>query len=321
MRKDFCLCFNDGYVPYALVTIKSILDNACGDDELHIHVFSDYISEQNMQILLKFGVHVYIIDGDTIFDGIDYSVWSIYTLYRLFLPRCLDADVKKVLYLDCDVIVNDDLDELFSIDLTDKAIAACVDPQTYNDEVFERLGYSRDKKYICAGVLLMNLDYWRKNNLSQEIIEYMKLNPDKILFLEQDAMNYLCCDSKIVLPAKYGVQVSFFRDEKIVQDHLREMLELIDNPSIIHYAGYQPWVYCKNKALHSKLWWDTFRSLKTFRKVELDYILGIIKYALRYVLTIMHIIPRNNKYHIDQYYNHPKVTKKSICKLITVLQK
>ena len=318
MRKDFCLCFNDAYVPYASVTIQSIVKHVGGD--IHIHVFSDYLSEQSISFLKAWNVEIHIIEDDKIFDGIDASVWSVYTLYRLFLPNYLDLNIHKILYLDCDVIVNDNLDELFSLDMAGLAVGGCLDPQTYSEEVFSRLGYGYSSKYICAGVLLMNLDYWREVNLSAQVIDYMKNNPEKIAFLEQDALNVLCCDKKIVLPAKYGVQVSFFRGNQFMAEHIQEMENLIERPSIVHYAGYQPWIYCKNKSLHSYLWWDTYKSLHAFPQVKIDYVKSIFKYGVRYLLSKLRIIDKNNKYHIDQYYNHPKVTKQSVAERIKSLK-
>lgn len=319
MRKDFCLCFNDAYTSYASVTIKSIMDNAKSDDEIVIHVFSDYLSDPSRNFLSLYNVEFHLIESDKVFDGIDTSVWSVYTLYRLFLPKYLNKDIHKVLYLDCDVIVNDSLDELFEMDMKGKAIAGCIDPQTYNKEAFARLGYGYHKKYICAGVLLMNIDYWRDFDLSTRVIDYMKSNSDKIAFLEQDALNYLCCDNKIILPARYGVQVSFFLHENFLCEHISEMQELIVSPAIIHYAGYQPWVYCKNKSIHSDLWWNTYKSLHAFPSVITGYYSSIIKYVVRYLLSVCHVIQHNNKYHIDQYYNHPRIRKKNVEKRLMII--
>lgn len=320
MRKDFCLCFNARYVPYASVTIKSIMDNANPDDNIVIHVVSDYLSNDDRDFLKRWDVVIHIVNDDLIFDGIDSSVWSVYTLYRLFLPKYLDADIHKVLYIDCDVIVNDNLDKLFEMNMEGKAIAGCIDPQTYSKEVFIRLNYDFEKKYICAGVLLMNLDYWREYDWSDRVIDYMKSNPDKIAFLEQDALNYLCRDNKVILPVEYGVQVSFYRDNRFLIEHIAEIENLVDNPKIIHYAGYAPWIYCKNKSLHSYLWWDTYESLKSFPWVKVDYVKSIIKYFTRYVLSKFHLIKPESKYHINQYYNHSKVTRGSVYRRIKELK-
>lgn len=199
------------------------------------------------------------------------------------------------------------------------AVGGCIDLQTYSEEVFTRLDYEYNKKYICSGVLLMNLDYWRSYKLSTKIIDFMKKNSDKIKFPDQDALNYLCRDNKIVLEALYGVQTLFFLHKDFMIEHMEEMRMLIDKPSIVHYAGYPPWVYCKNKSMHSYLWWNTYKKLNAFHKVKRDYILSIAKYICRYLFSTLHIISCNNKYHINQYYNHPRVKKNRVEKELKVL--
>lgn len=321
MRKDFCLCFDDAYVPFACVTIQSIMEHMRIDDQIVIHVFSDHLSETNIQFLKKYNVELHIIESDKVFEGIDSSVWTVYTLYRLFLPFYLSENIHRVLYLDCDVIVNDPLDELFKMDFNGKAVAGVIDPQTYNKDVFVRLGYDYSERYICAGVLLMNLDSWRENNLSARVINYMKENPDKISFLEQDAINYLCCDNKIILSPLYGAQTTFFLSEEFLFEHLDLMQRLIDKPAIVHYAGYAPWIYCKNKSMHSYLWWNTYKTLKAFPQIRINYVKSFIKYGLRYILSKFRVISRYNKYHIDQYYNHPSVKKNKVQKELEMLSK
>lgn len=255
---------------------------------------------------------IHIVDDDQIFKGIDTSVWRVQALYRFLLSDYLSKDVHRVLYLDCDVIVNDSLDELFEMDMSGKSIAACLDPQTYDKGVFLRLGYDCSRKYVCSGVLMMNLDFWRETSLAREMIDYMKSNPKKILFPDQDAINTLCCDTKVILPSEYGVQVSFFRCPDFIREHVDEITLLMESPSIIHYAGYQPWVYCKNKSIHSEIWWEKYKSLGTFHRVKIEYLLGIVKYAIRYLLSVFHLVPRNSRIHIDQYYNHPRVTREMV---------
>ena len=130
--------------------------------------------------------------------------WSKYTWYRVYLPELLPKSVGRVLYLDCDVCVTDQLDELFDMDMEEKAIAGVLDPESYSDSVYDRLGYSSDKKYICAGVLMMNIHYWRKADISEKVLDYGKTYPEKTLFPDQDAINVICQDVKVILSPKYS---------------------------------------------------------------------------------------------------------------------
>ena len=240
-------CVNDAYVPYISVTLKSIVENH-RDDDVTIHLLTDYISERKRLLLndvvsgaSNIKLCIYIVD-DVDLRGLK-DTWSIYTWYRVLLPRYLSKDTHRVLYLDADTIVDSNLRDLFSLEMDDdKSIAAVVDPESFNDETFRRCGYDKGKKYVCAGVMLMNLDYWRKHNLSNRIIEWGREHNDIIKFPDQDTINYLCRDSKIILPLRYGIMDYFFRVDLFYgNEYIKELYDCIEHPAIIHYAGQTPW--------------------------------------------------------------------------------
>ena len=74
------------------------------------------------------------------------------TYYRLLIADILPKEIDRVLYLDCDIIVNDSLEELWGIDMTGKAIAAS--PQIGSGHDCERLGYPIEDGYFNAGQFL-----------------------------------------------------------------------------------------------------------------------------------------------------------------------
>ncbi len=323
MRKDFALCFNEAYVPYACVTIKSITDHMHGDDDVYIHIISDYISERQKVFIRKIAdrasVLFYVTRNDIFVNLPDYAFgWTVYAWYRLLLSELLSSEVHRVLYLDCDVIVNDFLDSLFMLDFKGRSMAACIDIETYYPYVGRLLasfGISSD--YISSGVILMNLDKWRELNLSTKIIDFVKSYPKKLAYPDQDAINCVCGDDKIILPSRYGVVVNFFRHNKFLQEHYSEMQELMDCPAIIHYAGYQPWIYYKDKSLHSYLWWKTFRSLHSFPQIYYAYFISFIKHWIKMCLAYLKIIRPDNKHYVkNMYYNHPKITVENVMALM-----
>ena len=240
-------CSNDTYIPYVVVAIKSILENH-DSTKISIHVLSDFISV-NKQNLLKETFHSYpnacleihIVD-DSSLKGLK-DTWSIYTWYRVLLPNILPTNIHRILYLDADVIVKDNLQELFLLNMENKAIAGTIDIETFNIKTFERCGNEQEKRYICAGVMLMNLDFWRKHNLTEQIIEWGRINNDRIKFPDQDTINYLCRNDKVILPLRYGIQSAFFTNDQFYQEPLaKELSDSINKPAIIHYAGCAPWI-------------------------------------------------------------------------------
>lgn len=314
MRQDFCLCCNDKYVPYAAVTIKSVIANSSKEEEIHIHILSDFISKRNQRRLTtlcndNIYIHTYIISDIKTIHGLVTGVWSIYTWYRLLLPNILEKDIHRVLYLDCDVLINDNVQSLFTIDLSGKTIAACIDTQAYNKDGRMRLCYDSYMNYVCAGVLLINLDKWREEKTHEKIIAFAKANSELLLFPDQDAINVICQNDKIILPPKYGVLVTYFTNSDFIKQHLGEIEGIFDNPSIIHYAGYQPWVFEKDKSPHSYLWWKTYYNLRSFPEVLIHYWESIIKYYVKKFLKGFGIFCSNDKYSTVKYYNHPRITK------------
>ena len=326
MRKDFALCLNDSYVPYACVVIKSIVEHIHEDDVICIHILSDNISDENKSFIYRtasnVNVRFYRIDNSCFFTSFPLIAlsWSIYAWYRILLPVILDKTIHKVLYLDCDVLVNDDLDELFSIDMSGKSIAACVDIETRTPSLYERLGYDSKLQYICSGVMLINLDKWRECDISTQIMDFVKNYPEKLRCPDQDAINYVCRNDKIVLPPKYGVIVPYFRYKWFIKEHLFEVDELMYSPAIIHYAIYQPWIYYKNKSMHSYLWWKTYNNLHAYPQVKYKYAVSFIKYWIKVILIYLKVIKPGTKHYIfDLYYYHPRIKIEDVIKMVDII--
>lgn len=241
----FSFCVNDGYIPYICVTIKSIVENH-NDKKIVIHVLTDVVSQKNEKLLNEAVVdsmaivQVHIVDEKPL-HGLK-TTWSIYAWYRMLLPVSLPRNVHRVLYLDADTIVAGGVDDFFRLDMNGSAVAGCIDPESFNDETFQRCGYDKKKKYICSGVLLMNLDYWREHSLADKMIQWGRENNDRIKFPDQDTINVLCQDSKIVLPLKYGIMDYFFKQDRFYHvPYKTQLRDCIEHPAIVHYAGQNPW--------------------------------------------------------------------------------
>ena len=247
--RHIAFCVDDKYARYVAVTIKSIAENFNDNgDKICIHVLTDYISGEMSHRLHEvtndygwMSLHIYDVD-DSQLQALRTNGWGIYTWYRLLLPSILPQDIDKVLYLDADTIVVDDLRELFDIDMTDRALAAVVEDNTFERKHYDRLGYDSSKHYVCAGVMMINLTYWREHHLNEEMIEWATNHRDNINLLDQDTINYLCQDNKILLPLRYGIVQFFFTNDSFYElPILYQLEECIERPAIIHYAYCAPW--------------------------------------------------------------------------------
>ena len=258
--KHFAFCVNDAYVPYITVTIKSIQVHH-PDEELVFHILTDGVSEKNRARLQDevadapgISCHIITVDRSKVCrlrKGKQHeSVW-----YRVLLPEYLSDDVHRILFLDADTLVTGSLDALFELDLDGRSVAGCLDPLSFNADTFERLEYDPALKYLCAGVLMINLDYWREHGLEERIIAFATDQAERLRFWDQDAVNYVCRDTKLVLPLRYGVMSCFFWPAWVGRIGSKEELrECLLDPAIIHFAGNAPWKKELSRMLFHEDW-------------------------------------------------------------------
>jgi lipopolysaccharide biosynthesis glycosyltransferase len=133
--------------------------------------------------------------------------------FRLLLPELLPNDVEKVLYLDCDLIIRDDLSLLWETDVSATAFAAAPELSTpavkarlADDVRFHReLGLTRDRVRFNSGVLLMNLVQWRQSQLALRTFTYLRVLGEDVLWYEQEALNVVARNEYRELDPRWNV--------------------------------------------------------------------------------------------------------------------
>lgn len=246
---DIVFCINTSYAKYVAVSLCSIFENNL-KEKIHIHILTDGLLPNDEKLLTdiieryggKYSKH--LVDDSRLKEL--KSTWSVYSWYRCYIPEFL-PNTSRCLYLDADVIVTGNIQELFTLRMNQKAIAAVIDTESYNPQVFKRLQYPQQKKYICSGIMIMNLDYWREHNITEQILNYANLNHNRIAFPDQDSINVVCQDTKIILPLKFGILNTFVTNNEFIKDNISSLKEMLSDPRIIHYAGFAPWVIEKNR--------------------------------------------------------------------------
>jgi len=225
------------------------------DSDITFHIVTDKVSAKNKKkmedtvseypgkaIVFYDAEKIDISDIPTMEKG---SRLSIATYYRLFLTEILPSTIQKVIYLDGDIIIRQSLKSFWNIDLGEMAIAAAPDAHCDIVSYYERLGYPIEKGYFNAGVLLVNLDYWRKNHLLHLFKDYMKQHASQIVYHDQDVLNYVLQDSKKELHIKYNFQQGFlWRKKQYGHKFMQEIKEAISDCIILHFTGPNPW--CKS---------------------------------------------------------------------------
>lgn len=169
---------------------------------------------------------------------------SVY--YRLLAASLLPAEVERVIYLDCDTIIRGDLGSLWSYDLDGIGIAGVIN-QSQREDYFNRLGLSRQRRYLNSGVLILNLAYWRVQNKEDELLAYIQSYSEILKNPDQDVLNVIFGDSHRELPLKYNAQSVFFYKTQYLEDSLSvytdEIKRLPADAAILHFTGWdKPWM-------------------------------------------------------------------------------
>ncbi len=246
------LCsIDDNYVPYCGIMLTSLFETN-PESNLHIYIIFQNLSEENQSNLFSLAnQYGNLIDFVKINeeDVKDFPIRkqdhvSLATYYRLFAPVILPAEIDRILYLDCDMIVNGSLNDLYKIDLDNYALACVLDEDYMNDAKYRRLGLSGPKTYFNAGMLLINLDYWRKHNVYERCIDCIAVIPEKLLLHDQDTLNIVLQNEVLHVSVRYNMQTGLLHiKRKLSEDVRKDILECVNKPTIIHYTGpRKPWL-------------------------------------------------------------------------------
>ena len=163
----------------------------------------------------------------------DYFTPTIF--YRLFIPAMF-PEYDKAIYLDSDIVVLGDLSELFSIDIHDYLLGACID--YFAGEALENyLNYfvGVDKReYFNSGILLMNLKKLRELNLDEHFLHLYSTYHFECLAPDQDYLNAMCKNRVLILPQKWNTMP---RNNYDITER-----ENVEGVEILHYfLFFKPW--------------------------------------------------------------------------------
>ena len=233
---------DDNYVVHLCTVIVSILSNT--KSQIHFILLSSSLSEESKRIIAELcgSNKVSIIDirpklarCGTI--DIRCSHISLDTCSRFFIPQ-LDFPYGKGIYLDCDVVVNGDIKELFDIDLGENYAAAVDDfVSAKHAAKFDSL------RYFNSGVLLLNINKMRKDNLTEVLVGKLNELKHLIRYIDQDILNLVFGKKVVFLPPRFGVVSPYFRGRKTKYFSKEEISAAIYNPLVIHFTGPdKPWV-------------------------------------------------------------------------------
>lgn len=195
---------------------------------------------------------------------------SIATYYRLFVAQVLPKSVHKIIYMDGDMIVRGSLEKLWNTNLDGYAIAAVHDMDEQKHIDSQRLPYPMETGYFNAGMQLINVDYWRKNDCLSVFMNFLKVYADKIVYHDQDVLNSCLYDKKKWVPLTYNFQNGFLLKEKCYPASIDDEVEkTIFNPLVIHYStDLKPWnISCFHPYRNV---WRLYKKLSQWKSIDYE---------------------------------------------------
>lgn len=277
------LCATDNtYAPYCGIMLTSLLEN---NRESHISIYilgTDISAVDRLRfekLSMRYDCKISIIEPDVrlfakcpIKKG-DHVSMAAY--YRIMCESLLPASMERVLYLDCDVIVNTDIRELYDTDMgKSSVVAACID--SYNTSHKERLRLQND--YFCSGIMLFDLKRFRDGGFGDKCMEAILREPEKFIYHDQDALNMVLNGRVKYISPKWNMMSAFLRCDKrelrmesIFQDEIDHVISRYRSSCIIHYEylpkPWQRWVMMPHP--FTKLWYH-YRKISPWHNAPID---------------------------------------------------
>ncbi|MCH2048697.1 MAG: glycosyltransferase family 8 protein [Trichodesmium sp. ALOHA_ZT_67] len=232
---NLLFCFDQNYQQHFGVAITSVLLNNLSS-HFDVHIITNFMEEKLKQKLdtlsknYKCSFHLYIINNLDKISQLKASVHvSNATYYRLIMAEILPKHIDKILYLDSDVVVISPLEELYNIDLENYFIAA----SGFSGTLVKSKGFN-------SGVMVVNLEKWRNEQISTKVIDFATQNRNKLPYHDQSALNCVIKQNYLIIDRKWNFQVDLSpRKIQKPDDNIA-----LKNARIIHYIGSsKPWYF------------------------------------------------------------------------------
>lgn len=331
---NIILAINNKFIKQAATTIMSIYKNSKKDSLIKINILHSDVTQQNQDIVKDM---VKVMENISELNFIDMSkivtnnffdkymckekfcsYVSPETYYRLFIPN-LFPDCDKVLYLDSDIIVCEDLTELYNTDIDNLYVGAVPvykyffkNILTLNNKKITAENYLTtklkisNKSYFNAGVLLLNLDKMREDNIQEKMFDFLFKNYP-LLYQDQDILNSILKSKIKFLDRKYNVYYKHFRNN--------------ERTSILHFAKEQkPWNFYKlNEGF--ELYWKYFKLTPFYNETEEKLYLNLKNVPQK--KQNIKIVLGKNRYRIKFFHYvcsiNPSFYRRSKKKLLSLL--
>lgn len=276
---EIVMASDSNYFQHMAVAIMSILSNT--NEKTSFHILVSEKSDKQKLILDMVEGHNCTLEFLCIEDMYIDSFKLAYhftkeAYYRIKIPE-LFPQLEKVIYIDCDLVVEGNIEKLWEIDIGDYPVAAVVNPFFTRGEV---LGINDPEDYFNSGVLVINIQYWNRNKIISKIISYIILNSNIIEMIDQDALNAVLHLNWYKLDCSWNLQRSML---------IGDCFPVPDNCiNIIHFTtGSKPWHYLDEHPYKNRYYKYLKLTPWANEKPQGFSLIGLVKKIIRRIRKIL----------------------------------
>ncbi|MDD4000282.1 MAG: glycosyltransferase family 8 protein [Bacilli bacterium] len=182
---------------------------------------------------------------DTLLSGAPTSSrYPLEIYYRLFAAKILPEEVKKILYLDPDIVVINRLDDLYNIDFENHFFIGATHVKSVLRQLNKlRVNAKKDSHYINTGVMMMNIEKLRVEQNVQDVYDFINKYKFLLTLPDQDIIFGLYGHKiKLVDFMVYNLSDRMLTRENLALKKKYDLDWVKNNTVIIHYCGRnKPW--------------------------------------------------------------------------------
>lgn len=291
---DFCkneahiiYASDDGFAEILGVSMISLYENSRDMKSIVVYILDSGITDINKNklesICMSYNRTLPVwIKAKNICEelSMDVSVdrGSLSQYARLFISRDLPTDLHRVLYLDCDILMNQSISELWNLELHGKTIGALMDAFSRNYR--SNINLHPDDIMFNSGVMLIDLGKWKEQGIEEKLMKFILQKQGRIQQGDQGALNAVLSHDTYCFEPRFNSVTIFYDfsyDEMLVyrkppKFYSREQVKkAIDNPTIIHFTtsflSRRPWVKgCQHKYVSE---WMRYKKMSPWANEEL----------------------------------------------------
>lgn len=275
---------DDSFSEILGVSLVSVYENSRDMEDIIVYVLDSGITQENQNkiecISKQYGRSpINWIQAKDISDVLSMNVkvdrGSLSQYARLFVSSDLPAELDRVLYLDCDIIVKKSIRELWNLDLKGKTIGALLD--AFSPQYRVNIGLEKNDVMFNSGVMLIDLEKWKAQKVEEKLMQFIQSKNGVIQQGDQGALNaILSYDTYCIEPRFNSVTIfhDFNYDEMMIYRKppkgfysREEIKKAADDPSIIHFTtsflSKRPWITgCRHRYVDE---WLKYKSMSPWK--------------------------------------------------------